>query len=53
MFNREETKKHAGYAKTEIKFAIQHLENGDDDIEYITSMLYEALKQIDVIMEHN
>ena len=52
MLDREETKKHAGYAKTEIKLAMKHLENGDCDIEYISSMLAEALKQINAIIEH-
>lgn len=51
MLDYEEAKKHAGYAKTEIKLAMKHLENGDDDIDYILSMLAEALKQINVI-EH-
>ena len=52
MLNIEEIRKHAKYAKTEIDLSSYHLKIGCNDVDYILSMLDEARKQLDIIIEH-
>ena len=53
MSDNKEIKKHAGYAKTEIELASKHLKEGVScDIDYVLTMLDEAIKQLDIITDY-
>jgi hypothetical protein len=51
MLNNDRIKQHASSAKLEIELSAKHLESGFYDVEMVLSMLAEAMKQMNIVIE--